>query len=75
MPTTWWYVPPRSSTSTLPGQVGRVSTAEAVTPRHVYGEQIGALRPGGDSGGSADQCVALGATGHGDNHTLTGFPV
>ena len=58
----------------LPGQVGRVAAGQAVAAGDVDGEQVGALGPGGDPGGAADQRVALGAAGQGDDDPFAGLP-
>jgi hypothetical protein len=59
----------------LAGKMSGVTTAEAVTARHVYRKQIGTFCARGDTRRPANQRFALGSTGQRHNHPLTGFPV
>ena len=60
---------------TLTCQMSRISTCETVTVGDVYREQIRALGARSDTGGPADQGLALRPARQCDDDPLPGFPV
>ena len=58
----------------LGGEVGRAGAGEPVGAGDVDGEQVAAGGAGGDPRGAADQRLALGPAGEGDDDALAGLP-